>query len=376
MLQIVASPRFEIFFALWSLLRRPSPRLEAWREQTLPQLREDFWQLERALGGAPEFWIALIDAPGKAAPTQSFAKLLASFSRLSPQVFLLRLLLGALHDLNLARQVASGQLSLFKALASLGPEKRPWLAFIGLYPALPKAPMLVALQQAIETPQRVLQMTCQVLELFWQAGFAKTWRELAQPFEQRCRQERESFAKGTLAKHFQRLDLNITCLGRPARLKALRGGYQIALGDLRKIWLLPSVFNEERFWTVLGDGPGEQEAFIPFFVDWPGMAQGAVDAPLDPALVFRALGDATRFAMATLLARAPLAPVELARALGISKASVSHHLDQMRHAGLLQEEAGQPPRLRRQAIAALSKRALEELYGPEATTPMARSRKN
>src|SRR6185295_4702095 len=59
---------------------------------------------------------------------------------------------------------------------------------------------------------------------------------------------------------------------------------------------------------------------------------------LDPALVFRALGDATRFAIATLLAATPRTAADLCRALDMSRPTMSHHVHELREAGLLAEE--------------------------------------
>jgi DNA-binding transcriptional ArsR family regulator len=61
------------------------------------------------------------------------------------------------------------------------------------------------------------------------------------------------------------------------------------------------------------------------------------DPALDPSLIFKALGDSTRFAIATLLARAPKSSVELAKILSVSKPTISHHVHLLREAGLIQE---------------------------------------
>jgi DNA-binding transcriptional ArsR family regulator len=97
----------------------------------------------------------------------------------------------------------------------------------------------------------------------------------------------------------------------------------------------------------------------------------------DVALVFRALGDATRFAMANLLARRAMPAVELARQLHLSKPTVTHHLHFLREAGLI-EEQGEGGRkllaLRREAVESLSSRTVRRLFEAEAVPP-ARSRR-
>jgi len=86
----------------------------------------------------------------------------------------------------------------------------------------------------------------------------------------------------------------------------------------------------------------------------------------DPELVFRALGDATRFAIARLIGREPLTGAELARRLGVSGPTLTHHLKQLRLARLVIEERRGNSillRLDRSAIETLSAASLETLFG-------------
>jgi DNA-binding transcriptional ArsR family regulator len=92
----------------------------------------------------------------------------------------------------------------------------------------------------------------------------------------------------------------------------------------------------------------------------------------DVALVFRALGDATRFAMAHLLARRAMPAVELARQLHLSKPTVTHHLRFLREAGLIEEQGEGGRRLlalKREAIEALSSRTARRLFEAEPVSP-------
>jgi DNA-binding transcriptional ArsR family regulator len=107
--------------------------------------------------------------------------------------------------------------------------------------------------------------------------------------------------------------------------------------------------------------------------------------PVEPgiALVFRALGDTTRYAVATLLAREPLTGAELARRLSVTKPTMTHHLQQLRQAGLLKEERrgnSVVSRLDRDAVATISEAAIRQLYDgavfeDSARAPLLRSRR-
>jgi DNA-binding transcriptional ArsR family regulator len=88
----------------------------------------------------------------------------------------------------------------------------------------------------------------------------------------------------------------------------------------------------------------------------------------DPEPMFRALGDATRYAIARLIAREPLTGAELARRLDVSGPTLTHHLHRLRAARLVIEERRGNSillRLDRHAIAALSTLTLETLFGSQ-----------
>jgi DNA-binding transcriptional ArsR family regulator len=98
----------------------------------------------------------------------------------------------------------------------------------------------------------------------------------------------------------------------------------------------------------------------------------------DPEAAFRALGDATRYAIARLIAREPLTGAELARRLGVSGPTLTHHLKALRRARLvIEERRGNRIRLSldRRTIAGLSAAALETLFAGGAPVAIRRSRK-
>jgi DNA-binding transcriptional ArsR family regulator len=85
----------------------------------------------------------------------------------------------------------------------------------------------------------------------------------------------------------------------------------------------------------------------------------------DPEAVFRALGDATRYVIARLIAREPLTGAELARRLGVSGPTLTHHLKELRRARLVIEARRGNSillSLDRSAIATFSAAALDSLF--------------
>lgn len=110
----------------------------------------------------------------------------------------------------------------------------------------------------------------------------------------------------------------------------------------------------------------------------PAAAVARPRAGTDPAIVFRALGDASRFAMVTLLAREELTGAELGRRLGLSTPAVTHHLNELRRAGLIDERrqgAAIHLKLRRVVFLDLGARTLAQLDTAAPTALPQRSRR-
>jgi DNA-binding transcriptional ArsR family regulator len=84
------------------------------------------------------------------------------------------------------------------------------------------------------------------------------------------------------------------------------------------IYIIPSTFNGTRLWTTYDVGI-RQSVYLP--------------------VIFKALGDGTRYAMMKLIGSEPRASTELAWELKVSKATISHHPSLLREAGLVHEEA-------------------------------------
>jgi DNA-binding transcriptional ArsR family regulator len=94
--------------------------------------------------------------------------------------------------------------------------------------------------------------------------------------------------------------------------------------------------------------------------------------------VFRALGDTTRYAIASVLARTPTTSAELARSLKVSKPTITHHVQALRAAGLIEEEpVGGSNRLslNRETVAALSDAAVEHFFSSTADLALVTTRK-
>jgi DNA-binding transcriptional ArsR family regulator len=381
--KINVSPRFELVLALWSVLSERARRHAGWRRMMRGRLPAEFGRAIEALGGSPELWILFFDAPGRSPLEKEVSEVVASIRR-RPASELARGLLGTLlHDERLGADLFACEISIEWALAALPRRKREWLGFMGLYPYAPDRPMAKAVQRMIEDSDGFRRDSLTALDSFAET-FAGEWRRLRPQLERSAGEARKLLAEGDWPAIGRSLGLNIEFDLARQQMRALRGGYALAFAELGEAIFLPSAFNELQFWTVVEDDGGKSDPLIPWLD--PSIRLSLESAELlsepslvrDAALVFRALGDATRFAMAALLARRPMSSAELGRQLSLSKPTVAHHVHELRQAGLLQEQNDGKAvilSLDRAAIEGLSAAASAQLFERKEAPALARSRR-
>jgi DNA-binding transcriptional ArsR family regulator len=391
-----ASPRLELFLAAWSLASDRARRHPDWRRQGRRALPGTYWAAEAALGGAPEIWLLAAAAPGTAPLDSTSIELLARIERRPAGAVLTAMLAGLLGDPVTARRVAVGGLTLPRALASLPRPRHLALSSMNFEPSNPDHPLWAALGRFVADPAAGQRALVAGLDAFREAIFDPLWRSLAEAETAAASMAAAAIKRGDWPGLGHRLGLGIEF--EPGAIRQVTGGARADLAQIGSLQFLPSSFNEPRWWFIEQEGE-RGTAWLPFLdptlgpepqdaaVDAaapampaearPGLRTPPPAAPGDVALVFRALGDATRFAMANLLARRAMPAVELARQLHLSKPTVTHHLHFLRDAGLI-EEQGEGGRkllaLKREALEALSSRTVRRLFEAEPVPP-ARSRR-
>lgn len=374
------SLQFEIFFALQAFTDPRSRLHGAWQEQALGRLPGAFAERFMAIGGCPDLWAAFPDLLTELPLEPSYEALRADLLAVPCREFQLTLLGGLLHDARLAGQLVDGATALPVAIARVPRARHEWLGFIGLYPYQPDAPMAVALERLLVDPEGFRADAVYLIDQFWERVFAPTWQCL-QPELQRSLAEKERlFQACSLAEFAQQALLRIHVDERRGAIQAVRGGFEVALAAIDTCYILPSLFNDKRFWSARENTPGRYRLYFPYFDPAlvPELAAGLVEPELDPALIFKALGDTTRYAMATLLASAPRTATELARTLAVSKPTISHHLGVLRDAGLLASELADGAvrlTLRREALEQLTGLAIGHFYDRRSHTPLATTRR-
>lgn len=332
----------EIFYAMQTVTDPDSRIHREWTTATRHTLPARFEKAVNRLGGWPDLWPMIADALPHGAPIETFDELVRQLRGRNARAMQSELLYGVIHFRDLVDGVLDGTLSLNDAVNSAANEKREWYAFIGLFPFDNTHPFARGLQLLIDDPESFRAAAIDALETFWKHGFEETWREV-QPQLQRSRAAHQRLFDSCTFDEFVRESLiRIEVDYAGGVLRAVRGGAETPFDRVERGFIMPSLFNDHRLWTQL-EQDGRVWVYIPYFD--PDMAPSRArsiatrhgEASLDPALIFKALGDPTRFAMVSLIAREQHTATALSRTLGVTKPTVSHHIHILREAGLIDE---------------------------------------
>ncbi len=123
----------------------------------------------------------------------------------------------------------------------------------------------------------------------------------------------------------------------PDLIERLSNGFTLSQDfDLQRLVLIPSVWAHP---FVIRFEPADREYFVAWGAHPPGyrLVPGE-SVPDDALLVLRALGDPTRLRLLRLLSAEPRSPQSLAIELKLSLPTVSHHMRELRIAGLIRIE--------------------------------------
>ena len=302
------SPQFDLCYALAELLA-PEPLLPA-RLFGLDREPPDWLDEARRFGWS--FWMAVPDALDDQAPAGSIDEFLGALAALPAETMFARIRRGLFHTEPGKRPA---------------PQKREWLHFIGAE----DQDELAAGETAADGARmlRILGSFADRFEPLWEG---------TKPQLLASAKRTERLAKsGDLPKVARKLDLAVDGGEAQGRLRALRGGWSIATNEIGTAYLIPGMFNPRRLYHA-ADERRPAVLFFPYVAVSPaGFGAAPAAAAIDPWLVSRAAGDPTRAAIIRRLATGPQTASSLLAELGLSKATISHHVFQLREAGLIEE---------------------------------------
>jgi DNA-binding transcriptional ArsR family regulator len=377
-------PWFEVFFALQTLTDENSRIHEVWKRQALLKLPQTFQKKFQLIGASPYIWASIADLLLDVPLTLSFEKRLSALQRISSQSLQKILFEGVFHEPDPVKHLLSGKFDLNQTITQVSRKKREWLAFIGLYPPRKTAPLFKGLEMLLRTPADFLKIVVELINIFWEKEFKETWNQISKKLEH-SKEEKERLFQSCTFQEFANLALlRVELDERKEQLRAVRGGYVLPVKYLSNAIILPSAFNDKRHWTCYDQDPTKVTAFFPYFdpsisLSWISKSSSESSEPeLDPALIFKALGDTTRYAMVSLIAKEPLTSSDLAKTLSLTRPTVSHHIHVLREAGLIDEKVQGNAlllSLRKEVFESLSDLVNSKLFKTDHTVSYRKTRK-
>jgi DNA-binding transcriptional ArsR family regulator len=379
------SLRYELFYSL-NILLDPNSRIHPqWRKANPPG--REFDKLLGEIGGSWEVWPVLASLLPGPLSNPSFEEIITGLRRLGLKEFREKILRGLIHSEEAIAPLLKKRASLKSAISKVPRTKREWIGHIGLYPYDPASPQVIALEKLLADTDRFREIVLRLLEIYWEKKFKTTWDRLVPQLKRSLEERERLFSSCSFAEFSKQALLRIEVDESKGEIHAIRGAYRLRFQDIETCHFLPSAFNDRRFWSAFKDDSEKTTVYFPYFdpsitldlqlANAANDTRNTKEAALDPALIFKALGDSTRFAIAQILARAPKSSVELARLLSVSKPTISHHVHLLREAGLIEEKyvAGSVElELRRPVLENLSQLTIAKLFHSDEPLNLTRTR--
>jgi len=388
-IEFVVTPRFDVFYALYTLTGNAPGPLDSWKKMAIARLPRDFERIAKRIAPLPIFWPLLADSIQGVPGEITFDEILSTIRELPAVDLEKNILSGIFHDRDTVDALVSRARTLRDVVTDDTLPGAELLGHFGLRPHSSNAPAANAITTLLSRTESFRDGLVSALQSFWQGGFKSDWSALepslrAESF--RLRDLREERSAADLGR-----ELNFpVAFDDGAREVRPRNGSTIDYERIDRCYVVPSAFNNRRWWakyerrdqritlylpiTSEPDAPNEIANARSVATDIGAKHRRAINAES----VFRALGDTTRYAIASILARTPTTSAELARSLNVSKPTITHHVQALRSAGLITDTpAGGSTKLSlsRDTVAALSNAAVDQLFSSTGDLTLVTTRK-
>jgi hypothetical protein len=218
------------------------------------------------------------------------------------------------------------------------------LELLGLYPFRQSDSVAGAFARIVSEPAKFRSELSKTLEIFWASGFSNDWKNLEPSMRRRVETMENMGASTTLAVFGEAAKLPVVFDDERRTVNNRRGTVIFRYHDLRDIYVIPSA-------STIRDCGAPTPTLRVVATVFPGVrcgAAGKVERSTQKChstevrrreqtrrcCSARSV-DTTRYAMARVLARGPRTSIELAKDFAVSKATISHHVQLLRQAGLL-----------------------------------------
>jgi ArsR family transcriptional regulator len=385
-IEFAVTPRFDVFYALYSLTSSAPTQIDLWKAKAFARLPRDFDRAAKRVAPLRIFWPLLADAIQTVPGELTFEEVVSSLREMPGEDLQRNVLSGIFHDRNTVDSLVTREKGLKQVLTDDKLAGTELLGHFGLRPYNQSSRSASAIGSLLSKPKAFREDLSLVLQKFWQAGFRHDWSALepglrAESF--RMRDLREEQSAGELGR-----ELNLPVVfDDDARMIRPKTGSPIGYDRVDRCYVIPSAFNARRWWAKYETGAQRVTLYLPITTDSRAPNTVVEEATrskpvleedrkprglpakhlptINAESVFRALGDTTRYAIASILARTPTTSAELSRSLKVSKPTITHHVHALRSAGLISETpSGGSTKLTlsRETVAALSDAAVEQLF--------------
>jgi DNA-binding transcriptional ArsR family regulator len=382
------TPRFDVFYALYTLTHNAPSVLDDWKERARARLPRDFEQIAKRVAPVALFWPLFADSLQRTHGEMAFDEIVSNLREMPVEDLKSNILSGIFHDVESVRTLVAGKKSLRQVIGSEKSDGAELLGYFGLRPYDASSDAAKTMTMLLSYPETFRDELALVLERFWQTGFRKDWSALEPEMRAdsfRMRDLEEEAPPQELASALK-LPVSFDAKARELRPKS---GAPIAYERIDRCFIIPSAFNTRRWWAKYESKTGRVSLYFPIVRDTTAANRIADDrdtsattvvsrSDINAESVFRALGDTTRYAIASILARSPTTSAELSRSLRVSKPTITHHVQALRAAGLIAETpAGGSTKLSlsRETVAAVSDAAVEQLFASTGDLPLVTTRK-
>ena len=387
-LSFAVTPRFDVFYALYALTHNAPSVLEDWKERAIARLPGDFDRVARRVAPVPLFWPLLADSLQQTPGEMTFDEIVSSLREMSVEDLKSNILSGIFHDAATVRALVTGKKSLRQVVANEKSKGTTLLDHFGLRPYDASSDAAKAMTMLLSQAESFRDELALVLERFWKTGFRRDWSALEPEMRADSLRLRDLGAETPLHELATELKLPVSFDARTREIRP-KSGAPISYDRIDRCIIIPSAFNTRRWWAKYESKTGRVSLYFPIVRDATAANRIAADtrdtaartlahSDINAESVFRALGDTTRYAIASILARSPTTSADLSRSLRVSKPTITHHVQALRAAGLIAETpAGGSTKLSlsRETVAAVSEAAVEQLFSSTGDLSLVTTRK-
>lgn len=395
-IEFAVTPRFDVFYALYSLTSSAPTQLDPWKAKAISHIPRDFERIAKRVAPLPIFWPLLADAIQSVPGEVTFEEALSTIRQMPVKDLQRNILAGIFHDRNTVDSLVTREKSLSQVLTDDKLPGTELLGHFGLRPYNEASPAARAISTLLSKPKSFRDELALVLQKFWQSTFQRDWAALEPGLRAESFRMRDIREERSVSELGRELNLPVAFNDETREIRP-RAGSPISYDLVDRCYVIPSAFNSRRWWTKYESNAQRVTLYLPITTDSRAAntiveeygtvsdlptkhqpARTVAHPAINAESVFRALGDTTRYAIASILARAPTTSADLARSLKVSKPTITHHVHALRSAGLIRETpSGGSTKLSlsRDTVAALSGAAVDQLFSATGDLALGTTRK-